>query len=373
MVVFIDNVVLGTVHMHVKKGVMRDIADLVCSTFTAEEILTAKTQLITELSMAVQGGHVDTVERTAASLYAKELVELVSSLDKEGKMPKIVVCSDQLARIPIGKGSLATGDVVPLSSRMSDLENIVTKLSDSFEKFRQDSMRPTSFAAARARLNSTQGMGGGVGGGAVGGGVVAGQGGAPPMVNQGQGVGSWAGVAGQHVQHAQGQQGQGQGGKRKNDETGTENFTPVQPRRPRKTNYGKSTLSMAGAEAAPVDIFVGNTNPQATPEIVKDVLIKYAQNLPDKPVLNVLEVKCLNNMEIEPNPRSRCWKVSVAYAQKEIMEKDELYPAGWSHRKFFPPRNNKNGAGNNAKRPHVDPVVPYLSGGSNGGQNSNSM
>jgi hypothetical protein len=79
-------------------------------------------------------------------------------------------------------------------------------------------------------LNSTQGMGGGAGGGvqgggAVGGGIVAGQGG-PPLVNQGQGVGSWAGVAGQHVQHAQGQQGQGQGGKRKNDETGTMGISP---------------------------------------------------------------------------------------------------------------------------------------------------
>ena len=210
MVVFIDNVVLGTVHMHVKKGVMKEIADLVCTTFTAEEILTAKTQLINELSMAAQGGHHDTVERTAASLYAKELVELVSSLDKEGKMPKIVVSSDQLARIPIGKGSLATGDVVPLSSRMVDLENIVTKLSDSFEKFRQESTRPTTFGAARARLNSTQGIGGAASGGAAGVGAVGvpGHGGAPP---QGLAVGSWAGVAGQQVQHVQGQ-GQGQPG-----------------------------------------------------------------------------------------------------------------------------------------------------------------
>ena len=80
----------------------------------------------------------------------------------------------------------------------------------------------------------------------------------------------------------------------------------------------------------------------------------------------------MNNMEIEPNPRSRCWKVSVAYAQKELMENDLLYPSGWSHRRFFPPRKNKNGAGNDAKRPHVDPVAPYLGGGGNG-QTSNSM
>ena len=144
-----------------------------------------------ELSMADQGGHVDTVERTAASLYAKELVELVSKLDMEGKMPKIVVCSDQLARIPVGKSSLATADVVPISSRMSDLENIVNKLSDSFEKFKTEGMRP-SFANAlgRTRLSSTQGRGvDGVG--AAGGGAAA--------ATLSASEGSWPVDAGQHM------------------------------------------------------------------------------------------------------------------------------------------------------------------------------
>ena len=59
---------------------------------------------------------------------------------------------------------------------------------------------------------------------------------------------------------------------------------------------------MAGAEAAPIEIFIGNTNPHATPDIIKEVLVKYAGNLPDKPALNVIEVKCLNNLDIDPNP-----------------------------------------------------------------------
>ena len=46
---------------------------------------------------------------------------------------------------------------------------------------------------------------------------------------------------------------------------------------------------MAGAEAAPIEIFIGNTNPHATPDIIKEVLVKYAENLPDKPALNVFE------------------------------------------------------------------------------------
>ena len=311
------------------------------------------------------------MERTAASLYAKELVEMLSALDKEGKMPKIVVSSDQLARIPIGKGSLAPGDVVPISSRMGDLENIVIKLSQSFEQFKKDSLRP-SFGGARARINSTGPMGASVAG--------TGQGPPTPRGNEEQ-AGSWAGVAGHGVPQGQGHGGQAGAGadaslkRKKEEESGTGNNGNFKfpPRRARKANYGKSTFTMAGAEAAPIDIFVGNTNPQATPEIIKDVLIKYAGNLPDNPVLNVLEVKCLNNMEIEPHPRSRCWKVSVAYAQKDLMDNDELYPAGWSHRKFFPPRKNKNGPGNDAKRQHVDPVASYLESGGNGTPTSNSM
>ena len=119
-------------------------------------------------------------------MLAKELVELVSKLDMEGKMPKIVVCSDQL-----GKSSLATADVVPISSRMSDLENIVNKLSDSFERFKTEGMK-LSFANAlgRTRLSSTQGRGvGGVG--AAGGGAAA----ATPSASEG----SWPGIAGQHM------------------------------------------------------------------------------------------------------------------------------------------------------------------------------
>ena len=89
---FIDSVVLGTVHMHIRKGAADDISELVETSFREDEILTAKTELIEHLGMVVPPGHRDTVERTAASLYAKELVALVGELDQSDRMPK-VVCS----------------------------------------------------------------------------------------------------------------------------------------------------------------------------------------------------------------------------------------------------------------------------------------
>ena len=44
-------------------------------------------------------------------------------------------------------------------------------------------------------------------------------------------------------------------------------------------NYGKNTaeLNIEGAEAAPYEVFVGNTHPKATEALVSDVLIKYAR------------------------------------------------------------------------------------------------
>ena len=124
-------------------------------------------------------------------------------------------------------------------------------------------------------------------------------------------------------------------------------------------NYGKNTATqnLEGAEAAPVEIFVGNTHPKATEAIIADVLTKCAQTLPNKPELKIIHVKCLTNPERDPNPRTKSWKVQVPYSCKSIVENDELYPLGWSHRKFYPPKQPKN---NPNKRFHADPVLAYL-------------
>ena len=44
----------------------------------------------------------------------------------------------------------------------------------------------------------------------------------------------------------------------------------------------------------------------------------------------------------EKEPRTKCWKVVIPYRFKDIMEKDDIYPTGWMHRKFFGSRNAKD-------------------------------
>ena len=115
----------------------------------------------------------------------------------------------------------------------------------------------------------------------------------------------------------------------------TNGEVPFQPapgkrRQPRKMTYGTNKVEVEGAEAAPVDVFVGNTNPRATEEIIRKVLIKCADNMPDKPKLEILDVQLLTNPERDPNPRTRSWVVRIAYKFKSLIENAGFYPSGWS-------------------------------------------
>ena len=135
MMGFIDNVVIETVHMHVLRGVKTDIIDLVQTSFAEHEVFDALSELHSFMNMDPPGGHHNTMERTAVSLYAKELTDMVFKLDKEKALPKVVVSSHMLSKIPVGKGGLRPSDVIPLGTRLETLEKVVEKLSLSLGSF----------------------------------------------------------------------------------------------------------------------------------------------------------------------------------------------------------------------------------------------
>ena len=81
----------------------------------------------------------------------------------------------------------------------------------------------------------------------------------------------------------------------------------------------------------------------STEEIVTTVLKKVAEQVSsdgilEKP-LEISEVECLTKPR-EDGRRiwSKTWRVQVPNVFKEYMEKAEAYPAGWTSRKYFPPR-----------------------------------
>ena len=107
-----------------------------------------------------------------------------------------------------------------------------------------------------------------------------------------------------------------------------------QVRKQRKVAFGSSQVNIEEeGSAAPVDFYIGNTTPRATKEIVQSVLIKCAKGVEADTRFSVVEVVQLATHIV--NPRTKCWKVVIPYKYKQMMEKDELYPPGWTHRKFF--------------------------------------
>ena len=285
--------------------------------------------------------HRDTKNHAAVKLWSREIYDIMIKADNENKLPEIVVSSKSLQKIPIANLSGAN-QVVPLSTRMDMMEKKMGELFDSV----------TKFVSGNAKVNlpvvgevaTVQGQ---VSGGPSG---------------QGSGSMSFAGAVASNASGTHGtRQNQPLGfgnslnvpsfqprdrslsvtsNSSKRKEIDGEGFEKVIHRKPRKVNYGNSSVMIEGGEAAPIDIFIGNTNPGSTPEIISDVLVKCAEMSEDiTEALVVSEVKCLTKDE---NPRTKCWKVTVPNKFREYMDKDSAFPRGWSHRKFFQARNNKN-------------------------------
>ena len=125
------------------------------------------------------------------------------------------------------------------------------------------------------------------------------------------------------------------------DEESRNEWTEVVKRKPRPINYGKAKIDPAHSDeiVAPFEIFIANTHPESTAEIVKKVLIDCSSADKSRSKgLDILDIQCMTNLERFPYPRTLCWKVIVPQRERDYMMKEESYPQGWAHRIFFPPR-----------------------------------
>ena len=320
----INSLVLGTVHMYYEKLPKPDVIEVIETNFEEGEIHGAMVVLHDALGLEAPHGRQSSTNRTAVTAYAMDVYDTVAKLVDEGKLPKIVVSSDDLSRLPISKKKMDNAEVITVNCRLEVLESmikeVVTKVNKINEKPSFANATPVPAVVVAAAL------------GQQGNGAAAG------------GTGRIAGPLG------------GQGIRdRANLDKPTNEFQNVNNRRrQRKMNYGTQKIEDAGAEAAPIDVFVGNTNPRATEEIIKRVLTKCAEKMPDKPKLEILEVKLLTNPVRDPNPRFKSWMVRVPHSFKTLMEDDAFYPDGWSHRKYFPKRIEQE----RNVRQHLDPHDP---------------
>ena len=330
----INSAVLGTVHMYHEKLPRSDVLELIETNFDEGEIFAALGVLHDALGMDAPHGRQTSTNRTAVAAYAIDLYDTVSKLVNDGKLPLIVVSSDDLARLPLSKKTMDNAEVTTVNCRLETLENMMKDMASKVNKM---SEKP-SFANAvpTVVVDNAPKVGGGSGG-------AGGNGQGPPARPVREKSPAVKRGYNDAVKDA------------RDNSADDKDFQAVNHRRkPRKMNYGTNKIEEVDAEAAPIDVFVGNTNPRATEEIIKRVLIKCAERMPEKPDLKILEVKLLTNPERDPHPRFKSWKVRVPYAFKTLLEDNSFYPDGWSHRKYFPKRLNQD----RNVRPHLDPNDP---------------
>ena len=114
---------------------------------------------------------------------------------------------------------------------------------------------------------------------------------------------------------------------------------------PRKVQYGTGQASSggAGAEAAPYEVWIGNTHPDSTKEIIAEVLMELGKKVDGDNVLmedlQVLECECLTKPRTDGRkPYTKQWRVQVANRFREHMKRPEAFQVGWSSRRYFPAR-----------------------------------
>ena len=119
-----------------------------------------------------------------------------------------------------------------------------------------------------------------------------------------------------------------------------------QGRRSRTVQYGTAPVSVgtvAAGQAAPYDVVIGNTHPESTEDIIKNVLLKVSEGIseelkPESP-LEILEVECLTKPRTDGSRIwTKTWRVQVPNKFRDHMMRPESYPAGWNTRRYFPPR-----------------------------------
>ena len=99
----------------------------------------------------------------------------------------------------------------------------------------------------------------------------------------------------------------------------------------------------AGGEATPYEVWIGNTHPDSTPDIIKEVLTELGKKTEGDPVLTedlqVLECECLTKARTDGSkPYTKQWRVKVSSRFRQHMMRPEAFQVGWSTRRYFPTR-----------------------------------
>ena len=361
----LESLILSMLHHWSLQGKEPSVViDLVQKNFSQDQMYTAHCSLKPGENITF---HRVSGKRPAAHAQAESLYNLVMSLNHSDKLPRFTVSSEDLTRVSAMVNCLELRDERSVAARMESLELSMRRMQDTVMSLHRAPAREGrggQEAAPRRQVQEVQ--------------VVTTP--TPEIVINEPEAATFANVAAKAAAVPKRKQPQGRGARQ---EAGQEPvLTPqgqvqVRGRSPslkrgnewltvdrqnvkkvkktvRKTEAGTSAVDFselgAGAQAGPIQFYIGNTFSTCTKETVKHVLKKCAENVDNSVKFDVLDVHLLTT---EENPRSKCWKVVVPHHCREIMERPNMYPPGWRHRRFY----GGSSGGRNEKRQKVSETI----------------
>ena len=352
----IDSWILATISMWMDRVDKHEVIKLIGDSFTWEDLWEAATEVNKLCIARKMTCHIpknrdqgDLKDRVA--VLANTLLASLDELKGRSDHPVFCVTSSNLANVPgIVKDRIKAEPAV--TARLDNIEKMVESLSRGFAEIKSSKINQwpalqVNGVAAHAPSQPGHGQGGHLGEGQ---GALLGAVGRRNSAVYGSASRERSPSMKRSADAAQLENSDGSGSRQPAETPWSQVVSRNQGRRQRPVQYGTAKVNIAGGEARPFDIVVGNTNPASSEGLIKEVLIEVAKAMPEKVDLDILEVECLTKPRDDGR---RIWtktfRVQVPDKFREHMMCPEAYPVGWTSRKYFPPR---------APRPPVPELHP---------------
>ena len=306
-------------------------------------------------------------KRSKTDFFIDDILNHLYDLEDRGHMPTITVDSVSLAKMP--SGPMAAGDNVEVSTRLGNLEKQLADMNVAI----------AAIAAGGGQVKPRAGAGQPVitiGEEATHAGVVVGHGagealtfaaaaaggrGRPAQRPQGAGVPT---LPTQNRFNLLGASSSGEGRprsasqKRKMSDGSAQEVDEYERQKQRGFKGGEKEKSSGNrtkrqnlvgtggaanvntaGRVAPYEMYVGRTHPDTTEEDIRGLVQDYTKDTDRPDGVSVIDVDLLKEMK-DQNDRivSKCWRVTVAFTDKDKMMEASSWPAGWTYRQYFLPR-----------------------------------
>ena len=326
----VDSYLLATVIMWLDKTTVSNTERLMEQYFKYEQVHEAQTILSEKMKKKKPTDKRPTNMRRLQT-SAAELVALLQELQAQGetKLVKVVVTPASLAMVPLMESTWGEGEV-STAARLLNLERQMTEMRVEVARVASTPAPAPTYRDIVAKKDGLVGQKAKVK-------PVPKDVTAEPIIDQ--------------------------GGNMEEEEPFQVVAKKKWKKAPRKVQYGTGQVTAGGAsgEAAPYEIWIGNTHPGSTPEIVREVLVECGRRMEGgglEEELTILEVECLTKARDDgKEPHTKQWRVKVPNRFREHMKQPAAYQVGWSSRRFFPARSSRPKVAELALAPRRDSMA----------------